>query len=52
MGKIKISELIIVTSFLIGLILILTHNNETDQMPKTTIAEVPLQHNIEIEPAI
>ena len=52
MGKIKISELIIVTSFLIGLVLMLTHNYETDQMSKTTIAEVPLQHNFEIEPAI
>ncbi len=52
MRKIKISELIIVSLFLIGLVLPLTQDFETDQIPETTIAEVPLQHNIEIEPTI
>lgn len=52
MEKIKITELIIVALFLIGLALTLTHNHETEQTPRADIAEVHLQHNIEIEPAI
>jgi len=50
--KIKISELIIVCLFLIGLVLALTQDIETDQTPEATIAEVPLKNNMEIEPTI
>jgi len=48
--RIKVSDLIIVSLFLIGFLLVLTQYFEIDLIPETSIAEVPPQHNIEIEP--
>lgn len=52
MRKIKISELIVVCLFLIGLVLALMQDSETEQTPGVTIVDVPLKNSMKIEPTI